>query len=177
MIEVEELMGGRMERLIARHRNEIQKALQLIERSPRLVLLDRTASGDRMLVNFEAKTLRTVPGSGEPVLREFTPVEVLCPPIGIHRLSQCRVATELLPEGEFAFNCHILPTPQGIICTGTHWTPASFSLDLLIVSSHDILRGHNYLASPKDTFNPLAVPYYQRLRAEGKLPHDPRTVI
>jgi len=177
MLQLETLLGGSIERQIRRHKNELQKVLNLIERSPRLELLDRSPTGDRMLINVEARTLRTVPGQAEPVMRDFTPLELFAPVIGLDQFTYCRVATEQLPPGELPFSCHILPNAQGLVCTGSHWTRATFSLDLVLLTVHDVLRGHNYLASPRDTLNPLAVPYYQRLRAEGKLPHDERALI
>jgi hypothetical protein len=167
----------RMQREMGRHQSEVRKVLGVIERSPLLTLLERSATGDRLLVNFECKALRTR-GDGEPFVRENTVIEVLAPPIEMFRLTRVRVATELLPKAERAFNPHILDDERGIICVGDKWTPSTYALDLLaLVQVYDILRGANVRADPHDTFNPRAVSYYQRARVEGRLPLDDRRLL
>ncbi len=169
--------GRRLNRWFERHKHEIEKGLELLERSPHTRLLARTQAGDRILVEMACRTLRTVAHQVEPVERDVTPVEILCPPVGLFELTHLRVATDLLPPGELPFNCHIRADQMGTICTGVKWTPLTFSLDLLIMTAFDVLRADNVLADFRDTFNPLAVPHYQRLRSEGKLPLDARSII
>jgi len=170
-------LGRRLNRWFERHRREVEKTLDLIDRSPHATLVARSPSGDRILVEMECRTLRTVPHRTEPVERDVTPVEILCPPVGMFELSHLRVAVEQLPAGELPYNCHVRADKLGTICTGTKWTPLTFGLDLLTITAFDVLRGDNILADFRDTFNPFAVPHFQRLRSEGKLPLDARSII
>jgi hypothetical protein len=165
----------KLDRMAKRHQNETGRGLSLIERSSRLELLQRSPMGDQFLINFTCRTLR-IGADGETFEREHTPVIAFCPTVGLYELTRLRVATELLPPGEHCFHPNI-DRETGLICTGSKWTPVTYAFDLIILTAYDILRGANVTADPSDCFCPEAIPLYQRLRAEGRLPLDSRPLV
>jgi hypothetical protein len=177
MSAAEDGIQRRLSRMFKHHRNEMCKAEALVERTDRLELIARSPHNDGLLVNFHCRCLRKIAGDEQIIERYDTIVDIRCPQIGTFELTHLRVATELLPPNERPYNPHILANDHGLICVGSKWTPSTFSLDLLMLTAYDILRGDNVNADYRDTFNPDAIPYYQRLAAEGLLPLDPAPLI